>query len=152
MVQPKRLGRDLVVPLILLGFALAYAWQTLRLPTRNIPGSVGISFVPLLLSGLLVFLSLLLLVQGLRGPTWPAGDVPGWGQAVSVVGIMGAYIGFLVAVGFLLASPPFLAVAMWRCGARHPWFVITTAVGITGAVWLVFWSLFGVPLPRGPLG
>ncbi len=153
MAQSRRRGKDVVIPIILVAFAAVYGWQAMRLPVRNIPGSVGISFVPLLLAGLLAFLSLLLFGQVLRGAVPPAGgDVPGWGQAAGVIGIIGAYIVLLVTVGFLLASPPFVAVAMWRCGARRPWFVLATAVGVTGAVWLVFWSLFGVPLPRGPLG
>lgn len=153
MVQAKRLRGDVVIPLVLVVLAAGYAWQAARLPVRDIPGTVGVSFVPLLLAGLLAFLALLLLGQGLRRGTAQAeaGDIPGWGQAAGVVLLMGAYVGLLVTVGFLVASPPFLAVAMWQCGARRPWFVFAVAIGITGTVWLVFWSLFGVPLPRGPL-
>jgi hypothetical protein len=153
MAEAKRLRVGIVVPLVLLGFAALYAWQAMRLPVRNIPGSVGISFVPLLLAGLLAVLALVLLGQGLRAADMPPpGNIPPWGQAGCVVGVMGAYVALLVTVGFLVASPLFLAVAMLRCGERRAWYILAVALGITGAVWLVFWSLFGVPLPRGPLG
>jgi hypothetical protein len=152
MEWAKRFRGDGVIPVILLIFAGGYAWLTMRLPARNIAGTVGVSLVPLLLAGLLALLALLLLAQGLRrGASPAAGEVPGWVQAGSVVGMMAVYIVALTKVGFPLATPPYLAITMWQCGARRPWYILGMAVAITTAVWIVFWSLFGVPLPRGPL-
>lgn len=148
-----RAGADIVIALVLLAFAGAYAWLALRLPERNIPGSVGLAFVPLLLAGLLAFLAGLLAVHGLRGPSPPAPpeDMPGWGQATAVVGLMVLYILAMTRIGFLLATPPYLVMTMWQAGARRPGFIALTAVGMTAAIWVVFTTLFAVPLPRGPL-
>jgi cytochrome b561 len=139
----------------LLAVACAYAWMAYNLPVRNIPGSVGLSFVPLLLAGLLAFLTLLLLLQGLlRGSgSPPDAGMPGWARAGAVVGLMLLYICILALtrIGFLMATPPYLALTMWQCGDRRPGFIVSTAVGVTFAIWVTFATLFAVPLPRGPL-
>lgn len=152
MERAKGTPGPTLVPVILLAFAGAYAWLALRLPPRNIAGTVGVSFVPLLLAALLALLALLLLGQALRHRVAVAdAAVSGWLQAGTVLGMMALYIGALDRVGFLLATPPYLAVTMWLSGGRRPWSTVVLAVAITGAVWLVFWSLFRVPLPRGAL-
>ena len=145
---------DVAIALVLLAFAGAYAGLARNLPDRDIPGSVGLSFVPLLLAGLLAFLALLLLLHGLRkGSPRPDAGLPGWVQAGTAVGLMVLYVCALALtkIGFLLATPPYLAIAMCQCGARRPWFIAVVAVGVTAFVWLTFSTLFTVPLPRGPL-
>lgn len=154
MTGARRAGGDIVIALVLLVFAGAYAWLALRLPERNIPGGVGLAFVPLLLAGLLALLAALLLWHGLREsrpPAPPEAEMPGWGRAGAVVGLMVLYVLAMTRIGFLLATPPFLAITMWQAGARRPGFIALTAVGMTAAIRVVFSTLFAVPLPRGPL-
>lgn len=154
MRRAGRAGADIVIALVLLAFAGVYAWLALRLPERNIPGSVGLGFVPLLLAGLLALLAALLLLHGLRGSRPPVpseAGMPGWGQAGAVLGLIVLYILAMTRIGFLLATPPYLAITMWQAGARRPGLIALTAVGMTAAIWVVFSTLFAVPLPRGPL-
>lgn len=153
MARGRPAPADIAVPLILLAAAGGFLWLAAGLPQRNIPGSVGLAFVPTLLGALLAFLSALLLLQGLRAPAGASANEagPGWGQAGLVLGLMAAYILAMTWVGFPLATPPFLAACMWRSGARRPAFIVAMAAVLTGAVWFVFSYLFNVPLPRGPL-
>lgn len=149
-----RAGADAVIALALLAFAGVYAWLALRLPERDIPGSVGLAFVPLLLAGLLALLAALLLRHGLSGsrlPAPPEAEIPGWGRAGAVVGLMVLYVLAMTRMGFLLATPPYLAIMMWQAGARRPGLIALAAVGMTAAIRVVFSTLFAVPLPRGPL-
>lgn len=138
------------VPLAVLAVAGAWAWLARGLPVRG-PGGPGPGFVPLLLCGLLVLLGLVLLVRAARA----AGQAEqvagaGWGQAVLVLGLLALYVAALAHLGYFPATLPFVALAMWRCGARSLRLVIGTAVGFTLALWVVLALLFAVPLPRGP--
>lgn len=153
MLRRRGGGADLVLALVLLAFAGSYGWLAFQLPERNIPGSVGLDFVPKLLAGLLVLLSALLFVRGLRGKGAepPDSEGPGWGRAALVLGLMVAYVAALSPLGFPLATPPFLAIGMLLAGARRPTFILAMVVGVTAAIWIVFTALFAVPLPRGPL-
>jgi len=152
MPKARRARDDLVVALALLAFAAGYGGLALRLPERNIPGSVGLDFVPLLLAGTLAMLATGLLIGAIRRPAVaPAGESPGWGQAGLVVSVMLVYILALPYLGFWLATPPYLAVTMWQSGARRPGVILVTAMGLSLALWAVFIALFAVPLPRGSL-
>lgn len=154
--MPSRSRADTAIAVILLGVAGGYAWLAHQLPERHIPGSVGLDFVPLLLAGLLAILAASLFVRGRRRgrglapPAGPAGEMPGWIQAGAVVGLMVLYVAATTRVGFLLATPVYLAVTMWQSGARRPGFIALHAIGLTLAVWVAFYTLFKVPLPRGP--
>src|SRR3989304_9423347 len=95
MPKARRARDDLVVAPALLAFAAGYGGLALRLPERNIPGSVGLDFVPLLLAGTLAMLATGLLIGAIRRPAVaPAGESPGWGQAgVGGGGMLGGIFG-----------------------------------------------------------
>jgi hypothetical protein len=133
------------VPLAVLAVAGVWAWGASSLPLRG-PGGPGPGLVPLLLSGVLALLGLLLL----RSTDAPARPEPGWSQAGLVVGLLALYVVALAHVGYVLATLSFVGLGVWRCGGRSPWLVAGTSVGLTAAAWLVLGKLFGVPLPRGP--
>jgi putative tricarboxylic transport membrane protein len=141
---PARLG----VPLAVLAVAGAWAWLARGLPLGG-PEGPGPGFVPLLLGGVLALLGLLLVIQHARGRAASEQAVPGWAQAAGVLGLLALYVAALAHLGYAPATVAFVAVSMWRCGARSPLLVIGTAVGFTLAVWVVFTVLFAVPLPRG---
>lgn len=138
------------VPLAVLAVAVAWAWLASALPLRG-PGGPGPGFVPLLLSGVLALLGLLLLLQAALSET-PAGPRPGpgWRQAGLVLGLLAAYVGALAHLGYATATLPFAGLGVWLCGARSPLLLAGTAVGLTVAAWLVLGVLFGVPLPGAP--
>jgi len=138
------------VPLVVLVVAGAWTWLASALPLRG-PGGPGPGLVPLLLSGVLGLLGLLLLLRSMHGGTEaPARPEPGWSQAGLVVGLLALYLAALAHVGYVLATLPFVGLGVWRCGGRSPWLVAGTSAGLTAAAWLVLGWLFGVPLPRGP--
>ena len=138
------------VPLVVLAVAGAWAWLASALPLRG-PGGPGPGFVPLLLSGVLALLGILLLLQAApRGARTEPRREPGWRQAGLVVGLLAVYVGALAHLGYATATLPFVGLGVWLCGGRSPLLVAGTAVGFTVTAWLVLGVLFGVPLPRAP--
>lgn len=138
------------VPFAVFAVAVAWAWAARCLPAGG-PEGPGPAFVPLLLCGLLACLGLGLLVQDARaGGDAERAQGPDWVQAVRVLALLALYVGALAHLGYFPATLPFVAVAMWLCGARSPLLVLGTAVGFALGVWLVLTVLFAVPLPRGP--
>jgi len=138
---PARIG----VPLAVLAVAGVWALLARGLPVSG-PGGPGPGFVPMLLAGLLALLGLLLLVQNVRvGARSEALD--GWGQAAVAVGLLVLYLLAMTRVGFVLATPPYVALAVWRCGGRSLRLIAGTALGLTLAVWVLLARLFQVPLP-----
>jgi hypothetical protein len=136
---PRRLG----VPLAVLAVAGVWGGLASRLPLGG-PDGPGEGLVPLLLAGLLGFLGLLLLAGGGRAEAAPGA---GWGRAAVVLAFLALYIVALTRVGFLAATPVYVAIAVWQCGGRAPAGIAATALGITLGVWLVLARLFQVPLP-----
>lgn len=141
--MPARIG----VPLAVLAVAGVWGLLARRLPVSG-PEGPGPGFVPMLLAALLALLGLLLLVQDARaGARVETSRRPGWGQATVVVGLMALYILAMTRVGFVLATPPYVALAVWQCGGRSLRLIVGTALGLTLAVWVLLARLFGVPLP-----
>jgi hypothetical protein len=136
---PARLG----VPLAVIAVAGAWALLARRLPLHG-PEGPGEGFVPLLLAGLLGFLGLLLLTQRERAEAWAGA---GWRRATLVVILRALYIAAMTRVGFRVATPVYVAIAVWQCGGRSRLGIAVTAFGITLAVWLALARLFHVPLP-----
>lgn len=137
--MPARPG----VPLAVIAVAGAWALLARRLPLHG-PEGPGEGFVPLLLAGLLGFLGLLLLTQRERAEAWAGA---GWSRATFVVILLALYIAAMTRVGFLVATPVYVAIAVWQCGGRSRLGTTVTAFGITLAVWLALARLFQVPLP-----
>lgn len=149
--------------LAVLAAAGAWAWLAHGLPLGG-PEGPGPGFVPLLLAGLLALLGLLLAVardaSGVSGGEGPGGRgeaegadgdaPPGWGQAALVLGLLALYVAALAHVGYVAATVAVVFLATWRCAPHRPLLALATALGLTGAVWVVLGLLLGVPLPRGP--
>lgn len=74
-------------------------------------------------------------------------DIP-----LTIAMLAATYVYFQVshAIGFLLASPPFLLAFMLILGLR-PWTIAAgVSVGMTIVIYIVF-SLLGITLPQGPM-
>ena len=144
---------DFIAGLLLLGFALMVAEESLRLPfgTMRRP---GIAFLPVLLSVLLALLSIGLIVQAWKRPA--AADGPGiqlglWKKVVaSLVGLFA--FGFVFEwLGYVVSTVLLLVFLMRAVEPVRWWLVLVVAVSSSVATYIVF-SLLGTPLPAGFLG
>jgi hypothetical protein len=61
----------------------------------------------------------------------------------------GLWTVLLAPLGFLIATPPFIAAQLWMLGYRHPLRAAAIAVFSAVAMWLVFDFVLGVNLPAG---
>ncbi len=61
-------------------------------------------------------------------------------------GVLGLYTLAIEQLGFVLATPVFLAAAIWFWGYRRLWPVAICAIGATLVIQFAFSRLFGIPL------
>jgi hypothetical protein len=127
-----------------------------------IPREVGalterVSLLPVLITGFIAFLSLLLLINSLRGEK-PAdvsdhADESGASPArlFTVIAVMAAYAWLLDITGYLITSCLAMVVLFLIFGIRR-WSLIVTITGVTvGILYVVFERLLMAPLPVGTL-
>jgi len=143
--------RELGLGLLLILLAIGYGWLAFGLPVRALKEVVGPDFFPKLLSGLLILLAFPLLVRGLsrRGDASATEATDHWPRAGLVIGLMLVYVWALPRLGFLLATPLYLAVMIRLAGARRWPAIAGAALAITALIFVSFATLFAVPLPRG---
>lgn len=146
---------NIVIAVVLLTFAGYYAWLTAALPTRDLPNTMGVDFFPWVLCGSLAGLSLLLLLKSLFFNTsercvyrveWI--EIK---EMLIFLLLTFVYLQSLDLLGFLIATPVYLAAMMIGSGSRR-WKEIAlisllTAVG----VYFFFDKVFQVILPSGKL-
>jgi putative tricarboxylic transport membrane protein len=157
--------RDRILGLVLSVIAIAWSAAVyLTIPAGGADGAIGPRAFPLLLGIVLLTLSVLLFLRSLRG----SGDGAREASMVDVsedertisadeIRIAGGIFLLLIAygvlmekVGFLLATPPVIALLMaGLLGQRKPLFVIGLALALTAACWGIFGKLLGVYLPHG---
>lgn len=161
----KRGDLALMVFIIALGVWYFYDASQLTWSSRVVREMLGPAGLPKALAVLLVLGGLFLLVNRLR--TWnrepgpivePEGeaDEPGYPVSLSRVGLAMflslAYIVSLQPVGYLIATPTFLALFLLVTGLRSWRQIAMAALGLTVALYLAFGVLLQVRLPMGPIG
>lgn len=147
---------------LLLGALLAlfggwYFWLTTAAPHRRLPYDPGIMFVPRVLASGLILLSVLLILQQLV-PRLPRPkemlaerlDSRDWLRTFGLFGLTVAYTALLPWLGFLLATPVYLAAALVVSGAGWRSRTGVVAVVVTGVIYVSFVSFFKVSLPPLP--
>ena len=145
---------NIIISLILLGFASFYAYLIANLPARDLPNTLGAAFVPWVLAGILTGLSLTLLVGSIlarnkgRSVSLPAREL--LGIAFLLILII-CYIKLMAFLGFLLASIVFLFILTRLAGGRKPLEMIIFSVTTATLVYLLFHKFFQVQLPAGIL-
>lgn len=109
--------------------------------------------MPWLLTVCLLFLSISLLLKSLfykseeeRIATTSLKEVMG---VLSLLAIIIAYIEVMIYFGYVLITPFFIAAMMLMSGSRRPMEIIIFSVGISLAVYVLFYRFFHVPLPAG---
>lgn len=132
----------------------AWAWQ---LPPGHDRDPLGPRGFPLLLGLALVVCGLTLLGQARRG-RGAAGAAPSdddgplaAGQLVGGIALTALYVWALEPLGYLLATPPFLAALLVLQGGVRLGAFLWTVLALPTALFVVFAGLMRVPLPLGVL-
>ena len=146
---------NVAIALILLGLAVFILLESGKLSfgSLRVPQT---AFFPFVLAALLLVLSLMLIVQALRGAANGRGperiEVEGWFRIGATLATL---IGFTLALerlGFL-PSTFLLMILLLRAIEPQPWHkVIAVALATTVAAYAIFGWLLGIPLPAGVLG
>lgn len=147
---------NIVISLCLIAFTGFYAVLITRLPDRNLPHTLGAAFMPWVLAGALLLLSLLLLFNSLaikEDPDRQKAKLP----LKELSGILGfvflivAYITLLYYLGFVIASIFFMAALIFLSGSRKSLEIVFFSVATTVVIYLLFQKFFEVQLPAGTL-
>ena len=146
---------NIVVAAVLILFGCYYSYLTFALPDRNLPNTLGSSFMPWMLVSILFALSLLLMLNAVIKGTAETCDYrismrEGLG-IVLLATIIIVYISSLNYLGFLLATPVFLAVLMVLTGGREWKQIVLASVLITVGIYLFFQKIFQIILPAGEI-
>ena len=143
---------NIIISIILLAFLGCYGVLIARLPSRDLPNTLGATFVPWVLAGLLTLLSLMLLIGNIisNSPDSPV-SIP----KRDIFGIAGllllitSYIKLMGYVGFIPISIVFLSILTWVAGSRKPIGILFFSVLTTCLVYFLFQKFFSVQLPAG---
>jgi putative tricarboxylic transport membrane protein len=146
---------NIILSAFLIGFGIFYAYLTAELPERNLPNTLGSDFMPWVLVGCLFFLSLLLLIRTVWGGSPENFDSSispkeGFG-VIYLTACVFAYVKLMGLIGFVLATPIFLALLMLITGSRKWKEIVIVPIVATFGIYLLFQKIFQVILPRGDL-
>ncbi len=142
---------NIIASIILLVFSGFYATLIYRLPSRDLPHTLGAAFVPWVLAGLLAILSLMLLVNSIMSRD----DTPVVLPRRDLFGITGLlllialYVKLMSYLGFIPVSIVFLSVLTWVAGSRKPLGIAIFSITTTMVVYFLFQKFFAVQLPAG---
>ena len=150
-MRPEKLDRTL--GLVLVVTAVVWLWLAFTyIPGARTEAETGPRAFPVLLgvalAGLGVTMALLARTPGIE----PVAPVTQREMVVvaGTIGVLVLYAFLLERVGFLIATPIALVLAMWGLvRARSVALIFGLAIGFTASCWAIFDALLGTPLPRG---
>ncbi len=143
---------NIIISLTLLAFAGFYGVLISRLPDRDLPHTLGAAFMPWLLAGFLVFLSLLLLFNAIVSKnddtkvSLPKRDLFGIAGFLLLIVL---YVKLMDYLGFVPVTIVFLACLTWAAGSRKPLGIVVFSITTTVIVYLLFQTFFSIQLPAG---
>jgi hypothetical protein len=143
---------NILVSIALLVFSGFYAILIARLPSRDLPHTLGAAFVPWVLAGLLAILSLILLITTITSRDDNTAVVLPKRDLFGITGLLlliALYVKLMSYLGFVPVSIVFLAILTWAAGSRKPLGIAVFSITTTTIVYLLFQKFFGVQLPAG---
>lgn len=146
---PTGRAGNLAAAVVLVAVGLTVFWQTAglaRLDTGSDPGAAG---YPRLVAGCLLVLAVAVGFQ--RGSGEPAPSSAGALRVAGAVLLVVGYALLLEPLGYLVATAGFLVGVMALMGLGRSWSLLVVPVVFGLGVYLLFATVFGVPLPRGPV-
>ena len=145
---------NILVSIALLVFSGFYAILIARLPSRDLPHTLGAAFVPWVLAGSLALLSLILLLGTITSRDDKTAVVLPKRDLFGIAGLLlliALYVKLMSYLGFIPVSIVFLGVLTWAAGSRKPLGIAVFSITTTALVYLLFQKFFGVQLPAGIL-
>ncbi|MFB5195926.1 tripartite tricarboxylate transporter TctB family protein [Neobacillus sp. KR4-4] len=109
---------------------------------------VGAGFFPAILSIILILLSVILIFTAMKKGS-EAAEKKDWKKAVLAMVYTFIYFLLLNYIGYLIATPLFLAGMMWYYQYRKKFSLVLWSLFITGIMYVCFVNLLKVPLPVG---
>jgi len=142
-----------IIAVLLILFGSYYAYLTSRLPTRNLPNTLGIDFMPWLLVVLLFFLSALLLINSvLRNPQEKFDPKISPKEGIGIIFLtifVYVYVQVMFLFGFVWVTPVFMAALMWMTGSRKWKEIVVLSIVSPVVIYIFFQKIFQVILPGG---
>jgi putative tricarboxylic transport membrane protein len=146
------IGGDRIAALLFLGVVLVYGWGGTQL-TASLQGDViGPAFFPKLLTVLGILLGVLLFMQGAPLKKDKTGD--GEGADITALVPAAMLLGYALvfeSLGFLLATPLFLAITFRYLGQPGWAGIFGYSAAVTAVVFSLFHYLLDIRLPLGLL-
>jgi putative tricarboxylic transport membrane protein len=144
---------NIIIASLLIIFGSYYAYLTSQLPTRNLPNTLGIDFMPWLLVVCLFILSILLLLNTvLRGSRENFDPKISLKEGIGIIFLtvfVYAYVQVMYLFGFVWVTPFFLAVLMVMTGSRKWKEIVILSIVSPVVIYVFFQKIFQVILPGG---
>ena len=144
---------NIIISVVLVIFGGYYAFLTSRLPTRNLPNTLGIDFMPWLLVVLLFILAFLLFLNAVikepRENFDPKISLKEGTGIIFMTVFVYAYVQVMYLFGFVWVTPVFMAVLMWMTGSRKLKEIVILSIASPVIIYVFFQKIFQVILPGG---
>ncbi len=141
-----KLVADRILGIVLMGLAAFAAHQAWNLQVLFSYEPVGPKAFPLVLSGILALLALVLIVRPGKGGKWP--DAGLWLRILGVLGVLVVYALLFSRLGFMVTTFMTVVVLARLFGAAVPKALIAGVVMAAGS-YVLFTSGLGIALPAG---
>jgi len=155
--------RDLVIALAVAALGAVILWMTGWIKMGIARDVIGPRAFPYAIGTLLLAGGLVLALRrtrlmnvggGFTAPDEGTEDTPGHpasaGRVMFIMGLSVAYLAVLMPVGYLIATPPFVALAFVAMGERKVVYTIVIPLIWTVLTYLLFSQLLDVRMPVGP--
>ena len=146
--------KEIVFGLVLMGVSVLMFALTYQFPRQTLALSPGV--FPRFVSTCMFILATILVIQGISGLRQQAGQrMPDFQlekafviRIVAMVALAFAYTKILPLVGYMLATPPFVAGTMIIFHEKRWYWIVGVSLLTSGVLYMLFRMLFKVPLPR----
>lgn len=134
-----------------LGIALAifFIWQATRIEESFLSDVVGPKVFPIIIGVVMALASAWFVLHPDPEPEWPG--IARLVEIAAAVAVMVIYAELLPVAGFLIATAGASAYLTWRLGTKPPQAVLV-GVLTSGGIYLVFHTILGLSLAKGPFG